>query len=396
MNKANHSGKSHSGGQGPSFAALWSLGFRPFFLSAALFAVLAIGLWVLALRGIELVEPGYGMTMWHMHEMLFGYGPAVLCGFLLTAVPNWTGRKPLKGRALVALWLLWFAGRVVMVAPVPVAMMVALDAAFLPVLALVIMREIIAGRNWRNMVVLVPIGLIAMANGIFHAEAVASGYSEYGVRLGLGALTFLLMLIGGRIVPAFTRNWLVKHGSDRRPVPMSRLDGIILLASVVGLILWVVLPVGVATGLVLALIALAHVLRLARWAGLATRADPLLFVLHVAYAMIPAGLGLMAVSAGLDDQGAWIAALHLLGIGAVGGMTLSVMIRASLGHTGQPLKADMWLVAALALIFAAAGGRVLAGFVPDQSMWIDLSATCWIAGFALFVLRIGPSLLRQR
>ncbi len=388
--------KQQSDRQGASLAAFMSLGFRPFFLGASVFAMLAIALWLLALRDVSLIAPGYGMTLWHMHEMLFGYGPAVLSGFLLTALPNWTGRKPLSGRGLAALWLLWVAGRLAMMTSMPVAVMVVLDFAYLPVVAAVMARELIAARNWRNLMVLGPIVTFALANGIFHFEAMRFGASEYGIRLGLAALVFLVMLIGGRIVPAFTRNWLLKNGAEQRPVTFGRFDGIVLLSSLVGLILWVVLPTSLPSALALGLIAVLHGVRMTRWAGLATRPDPLLFVLHVSYAMIPAGLALMAVGAGTNSLVAQVAALHLLGIGAVGGMTLSVMIRASLGHTGQALKTDRKLELGLALIFAAALSRVVAEFAGQNPVWIDLSAGLWMAGFALFVLRIGPSLVTPR
>lgn len=396
MSNVEPGGKPQASRLGAGIAAFLSMGFRPFFLGATLFAIVSVVLWVIALGGVTLIAPGYGMILWHTHEMLFGYGPAVLSGFLLTALPNWTGRKPLSGAGLGALWLLWLAGRLAMMTPVPQAVMVTLDVAYLPVVAAVMAREIIAARNWRNLMVLGPIALFGLANAIFHVEVARFGASEYGVRLGLAALVFLVMLIGGRIVPAFTRNWLVKRGSDRLPVGFGRFDGIVLLTSLAALILWVLLPVGVVAGLALALISLLHLARMRRWCGMATRSDPLLFVLHVSYLMIPAGLALLAAGAGLGNVSAQVAAVHLLGIGVVGGMTLSVMIRASLGHTGQALKADGLLTTGLTLIFAAAFARVVAEFATGQPLWIDLSAGLWIAGFALFVLRIGPSLVTPR
>lgn len=396
MGKFGQDDNPKSARQGPRLAAFLSLGFRPFFLGASVFAVVAIGLWVLALRVDGLIAPVYDKAVWHTHEMLFGYGSAVLSGFLLTAVPNWTGRKPLAGAGLGALFMLWLAGRIAMIAPVPVWVSAPLDSAFLPVVALIMLREIAGAKNWRNLMVLGPIVLFALANGIFHGEAIGRGFSEYGTRLGLAALVLLVMLIGGRIVPAFTRNWLVKQGTDRRPAGFGRFDGITLLVSVAALGLWVLVPVGVITGIGLGIAAGLHGVRLSRWAGLATLKDPLLFVLHCAYAMIPAGLALLALGAGTGDVATRIAALHLLGIGVIGGMTMSVMIRASLGHTGRALKADMWIGAGLVSIFISAGLRVLAAFVPEQAVLIDLSAGLWMAGFGLFVLRIGPSLLRSR
>ncbi len=394
MSDVGQGSKPPSTRRGQCLDAFLSLGFRPFFLGAALFALAAIGLWMLALRTDAPIMPVYGVAMWHMHEMLFGYGPAVLSGFLLTAVPNWTGRKPLTGARLGALFVLWLAGRVAMIAPVSVPVMVALDTAFLPIVALIVLREIVAAKNWRNLMVLGPIVLFALANGVFHAEAAFRGTSEYGTRLGLAALLFLVMLIGGRIVPAFTRNWLVSRGSKRRPVKFGRFDGISLLSTAAALSLWVLVPVDVVTATGLGLVSVLHGVRMSRWAGLATFSEPLLFVLHGAYAMIPAGLALLALGAGTGDEATRIAALHLLGIGAIGAMTMSVMIRASLGHTGRALKADGWIRAALGFIFASAGLRMIAAFVTEQSLWVDLSAGFWMAGFGLFVLRIGPSLLQ--
>ncbi len=396
MSSPEQGGKPKSSRQGAGMAVFLSLGFRPFFLGATLFGVVAIGLWLLALRGTGLIEPGYGIAMWHMHEMLFGYGPAVLTGFLLTAVPNWTGRRPLSGMGLGVLWLLWLAGRAVMMAAVPPIVMIAVDVAFLPVVAIVIAREIIGARNFRNLMVLGPIVTFALANAIFHFETLRFGSPDYGIRLGMAALVFLLMLIGGRIVPAFTRNWLVREKSQQRPVGFNRFDGILLLGSLAALVLWVLVPQGMVTGGLLGLVAVLHGVRLSRWAGWSARRDPLLFVLHAAYAMIPVGLVLTALGAGTGDAATEVAALHLLGIGAVGGMTLSVMIRASLGHTGRALRADGWLGAGLAFIFASAGARIVAEFAAGQPVWIDLSAGFWMAGFALFVLRIGPSLLTPR
>ena len=396
MGTSANGAKAKSGGAGVSLAAFLSLGFRPFFLGATVFAIVAIGFWVMALRASPLIAPGYGMAMWHMHEMLFGYGSAVLSGFLLTAVPNWTGRSPLTGKGLALLFLLWLAGRIVMMAPVPWLVMVVVDGAFLPVIALVMLREIAAVGNWRNLMVLGPITIFALANGVFHYEVLRDGFSDYGVRLGLSALVFLVMLIGGRIVPAFTRNWLASRKSDRRPAMFNRFDGVTLISTAVALLVWVSVPDGIVTAVFVGVAAVLHGVRLSRWCGLATLREPLLFVLHAAYAVIPIGLGVLALGAGLADGPTQIAAIHLLGIGAIGGMTLSVMIRASLGHTGQALKADMALKLGLVMVFASAGIRALAAFVDDPMVWLDLSAGLWMAGFALFVLRIGPSLLKSR
>ena len=382
---------------GPRGGVFFSMGFRPFFLSAALLAVLAIAIWVLALRGVTLVQPAHGMMLWHIHEMVFGYGSAVLTGFLLTALPNWTGRRPVSGPALIGLFALWLAGRVVMLVPVgPEAVAGVIEAAFLPVLALLAAREIVGGRNWRNLMVLGPVVVLAAANILFHVEAAWSGTSEYGTRLGLAALALLVMLIGGRIVPAFSRNWLAQQGAARLPVMFARFDGICLIASALALGLWVAMPFGPVTGAGLGVVGVLHIVRLSRWAGLATRGNAILFVLHVAYGMIPASLLLLALAGMAEDPAMETAGLHLLGIGAIGGMTMSVMMRASIGHTGRALRADIWLKAALILLFGAAFVRVTAAFLPGSGWVIDLAALLWIAAFLLFLGRIGPWLVSPR
>ncbi len=373
-----------------------SLGLKPFFLGVALFAILAIALWALTLQGLSLITPTYGMHLWHMHEMLFGYGSAVLTGFLLTAVPNWTGRKPLSGVGLGALWLVWLAGRAAMMLGAPPLELVTLDVSFLLLVILIVTRDIVIARNWRNLMVLGPILLIAVGNATFHVEVITNGAPDYGPRIGLGGLVFLVMLIGGRIIPAFSRNWLVKQGATRPPTMFSRFDAIVLLLTLAALARWVLIPSGPLTGAALGVVALLHLLRLMRWCGLATLSNPLLFVLHAAYAMIPTGLALLGMAAGWNDVALYVAALHLLGIGVVGAMTLAVMSRASLGHTGQALRADRWLQAGLTSIFLSAFARVLAEFSDFQTTLITFSALFWIAGFTLFIVRIGPGLLASK
>lgn len=376
--------------------AFFSLGFRPFFFFAAVLAVLSMAIWVVDRHGIDLIAPAMGARSWHMHEMIFGYGSAVLTGFLFTAVPNWTNRPPVAGRALIGLLALWLAGRLVLLFPVPEAIAGTVDALFMPVIAAVIAREIIASRNWRNLAVLVPVSIFALANILFHVEIAARGVSDYGMRFGLGALVVLVMLVGGRIVPAFSRNWLMQRQAARLPAATTRFDAAALILGALALIVWVVQPMGLLPALLLGLAGLVHVVRLSRWAGMETFQNPLLFVLHVAYAMIPVGLLALSLAALTTNFTIEIAAVHVLGVGVIGGMTLSVMFRASLGHTGRPLRADGWTNAAMALIFAAMLARVLAAATPIEAALIDLAALLWIVAFTLFLVRIGPSLFRPR
>lgn len=278
--------------------ALISYGFRPFFLLATLFALLAIPVWLLVWRGTFALSGPFSPIDWHIHEMLFGYAAAVIAGFLFTAVPNWTGRRPVRGLPLGLLALLWLSGRIAVAGGfgLPAEGVMVLDCAFLLVATLVIGMEIMAGRNWRNLRVLVPVALLWAANVIFHLEAMQTSAADLGVRLGFAVVVFLLMLIGGRIIPSFTRNWLTKRDASRLPAPFGRVDGIALLAGAAALLVWVAAPASVLAKLLLALAAALHILRLARWKGEATWPSPLLLMLHVSYAFVPAGLLALAMA----------------------------------------------------------------------------------------------------
>ncbi|MFP5511289.1 MAG: NnrS family protein, partial [Alphaproteobacteria bacterium] len=322
--------------------AILTFGFRPFFFGAAVWAALAMALWVPMLSGHLTLPTAFDPVSWHAHEFLFGYLGAVVAGFLLTAVPNWTGRLPIVGWRLGMLAGLWLAGRVAVavsgsVPALPVAMV---DLAFPVVFALLIAREIVAGKNWRNLIVLAMLGAFILGNALFHWEAAKGVYAAqgHGLRLGLGAGIMMIAFIGGRIVPSFTRNWLVKRRSTALPVPpMQAFDKGALAALLVALLLWVVLPLGALTGLVLALAGLLHALRLARWAGHRTLAEPLVTVLHAGYAFVP--VGALALAAEILAPGGFgmAGAQHFWMAGAIGLMTLAVMTRATLGHTGQAL-----------------------------------------------------------
>lgn len=282
-------------------------GFRPFFLGAAVWAALAMALWVPMLSGLPILPTAFDPVSWHAHEFLFGYLGAVVAGFLLTAVPNWTGRLPIVGWPLGALAALWVAGRLVVAtsAVLPPPVVGAIDLAFPLALAAAIGREIVAGRNWRNLIVLGMLAVFALGNGLFHWEAARGGYAAqgYGLRLGLAAGLMMMAVIGGRIMPSFTRNWLVRRGPGRLPVPpMQRFDRIALLVLLAALLLWVAMPVAPVTGAALMAAGALHLMRLARWAGHRTLAEPLVAVLHAGYAFLPLGalaLGAEIVAPGL-------------------------------------------------------------------------------------------------
>ena len=231
-------------GHKPKSAAipLFSYGFRPFFLGAAIWAILSVVLWLGALAGLWQLAPGYGALAWHGHEMMFGYASAVVAGFLLTAVPNWTGSLPVAGWRLMLLFAFWCLGRVAFLAtgtagPLPA---VVIDSLFLPCLLLVMAREIVAGRNWRNLKPLALVGLLAAADIAYHAEVLIAGAPDVAIRVGVAALIALIMLIGGRIIPSFTHSWLTRMRSEHLPASFGRVDKLALIISGVALLLWIV------------------------------------------------------------------------------------------------------------------------------------------------------------
>lgn len=383
--------------QGP---ALLTYGFRPFFFGAGLWAVLAMGLWIPMLSGYLALPTAFDPVSWHAHAFLFGYLGAVIAGFLLTAVPNWTGRLPIVGWPLGGLAVLWLLGRLAVsvsegVSPLLVALA---DLAFPVALALVLAREIIAGRNWRNLIVLAMLTVFTLGNAVFHWEAAQGGMPAQGMglRIALGAAIMMIGVIGGRVVPSFTRNWLVKRGAGRLPAPpMQRFDKLALLVLLGALILWVLWPAARITGVALSVAGLVHLLRMARWAGDRTGAEPLVWVLHAGYAFVP--LGALGLGAALLWPGVvgLAAAQHLWMAGAVGVMTLAVMTRATLGHSGQVLTAGRGTQAIYALMILSVVARLAAGVMPAQAGALHMLAGAgWLGAFGLFAVIYGGLHLR--
>ena len=380
--------------------AILTFGFRPFFFGAAVWAALAMALWVPMLSGALNLPTTFDPASWHAHEFLFGYLSAVSAGFLLTAVPNWTGRLPIVGWPLGGLFALWILGRIAVATSLflPPLLVALLDLAMPVTLALVISREIIAGKNWGNLMVLGMLAVFVIANALFHWEAATGLYAAqgYGLRLGLGAGVMMVAVIGGRIVPSFTRNWLAKRGAGRLPIPpMRRFDKAALLLLLTALLLWVATPDHSVTGMMLVLVGAVHAARLARWAGDRTTPEPLVLVLHVAYAFVP--LGALAMGAAIfwpDSVGA-TAAQHLWMAGTIGLMTLAVMTRATLGHTGQVLTAGPKTIAIYLALAVAIVARVSTGIWPEAADWLYVIAGLgWIAAFGGFAIVYGALLLR--
>ena len=376
---------------------LFSYGFRPFFLLGSIYAALAILAWLPVFMGELKLASAFIPRDWHVHEMLYGFLPAVITGFLFTAIPNWTGRLPLRGRPLMFLVALWVAGRAVVTLSAETGWLAAMlvDCSFLLLIAAAAAREIIAGEKWNNLSVVVLILVMFAANAAFHLEAHLKGAAEYSIRVGIAVVVLLISLIGGRIIPSFTRNWLVKQGPGRLPVPFARFDMLTVAAGAVALVCWIVSPAAVWTGYVLAAAGAVHLVRLARWAGYRTVRERLLLILHVGYAFVPIGFLLNACSAfGIVPAGAGI---HAWMGGAAGVMTLAVMSRASLGHTGQQLTASVATQGVYAAIIVAALARICAVLEPVHSApLLHVAAFAWAAAFLGFALTYGPALAGWR
>ncbi|MBR1203703.1 MULTISPECIES: NnrS family protein [unclassified Bradyrhizobium] len=377
--------------------ALLSYGFRPFFLFAAIYAGAAIPLWLAIFAGHVSLPTAFAPRDWHVHEMLFGYVGAVVAGFLLTAIPNWTGRLPIQGVPLALLFGSWVAGRAATSFSDIIGWRAALtiDAAFLVLLAAAAAREIVVGRKWNNLKVVAIVSLLAGANIAFHIEAHITGLAEYSTRAGVALVVTLVCVIGGRIVPSFTRNWLARRAPGRLPVPFNRFDAIAMVAGVCAMAAWVIFPTGRSTACALAAAGLLHFARLVRWAGDRTFSDRLVLILHVAYAFVPVGFFLCGLSA--VDFVAPGAGLHAWTGGAIGSMTIAVMTRASLGHTGQALKASGLVQAVYAAIVIAAVARVCAAIEPSHSVpLLMVSGIAWTSAFLGFVVAYAPLLCCAR
>ena len=380
-----------------SAPAILSYGFRPFFLLGALYAALAVPVWLWAYaQGFSLPGPFTGQ-MWHAHDMIFGFLSAVIAGFILTAVPNWTGRLPLSGNRLAVLVCLWIIGRIACAGVANPWLAAVLDGLFPFVLAAAIWREVIAGRNLRNMPVAVLLTFFALAGLLHHLEAVELVAEGLPVRLALAVTSLLMALIGGRIIPSFTRNWLVKQGSQRLPGSFALQDKLALAATGFAVLAWVIAPSAAITGWLLVAAGLLLVGRLARWQGWHTLKEPMVLILHCGYFWLAAGLAMLGAAILWPQVIPYDTAIHTLTAGSVGTMTLAVMTRATLGHTGRAIKSDR----ATTLIYLCVGLgallRLLAPLSPALYMELLLAGgLVWSLAFLLFVFRYGLILWRPK
>jgi uncharacterized protein involved in response to NO len=378
----------------------FALGFRPFFLGAGVAAVVTVGLWLAVLAGY-LAAPGYYPgTAWHAHEMLFGYVGAVIAGFLLTAVRNWTGIPTPTGRRLAGLFGVWAAARIAPFLPVPEAAVAALDLAFLPLLALGLARPLWRGDNQANRVFLALLAAMTLAALLVHLEALGftAGTARAGDRLMLDLAVMTLLIVAGRVMPFFTERGVPgAKARVRRPVevltftlaPVMALAH--LLAHAPGPEVAAALGAAAAAGL-----ALVQAVRFLGWQDPRAWANPMLAVLYAGYLWLIAGLALDAL-AGLGLI-APFPALHALTAGAFGVFTLGMMARVTLGHTGRQVATSPATSVAFVLVNAAALARVVPPLVAPASYgtWLALSGTLWMLAFTVFLWVYGPMLMRPR
>lgn len=375
-----------------------ALGFRPFYLLAGMFALLAIPLWLASYMGL-VQWSGYlrGMS-WHSHEMIFGFAPAVMAGFLLTAVRNWTGQPTPSGAKLGVLAALWVLARVVnLTGPANVAVL--LDAAFLPLLGLTVAIPIWRSRNVRNFKILGVLTILTVANMVYHLSylhILPADFMRLALTAALDVFTILMAIVGGRVIPAFTANAVASARPRHvKSVEIVALGSLVLILAAGIVDYWFSLT-SAAWVILLTLAAIAHGIRLGLWQPHHTRHKPLLWMLPVAYGWIPISLALRAL-AHISELPA-TAAVHALTVGAISGLMLAMMTRSALGHTGRDLTAGWAEISAFMLIQFAAVIRVGATLIPAEFYLgaVVFSGVLWALAFAIFSMRYWPYLTQPR
>jgi len=392
---------------GFSFDAFLSYGFRPFFLFAGLYGAIAMAAWLawiaIHAAGGAVVTPTSDLAphVWHAHEMVFGYTLAVIAGFFLTAVPSWTGSKPVKGLPLGSLAMLWLAGRgaIWFSAHLPPLLVAVIDTAFVPALLVLVARALLKGWSKRNLVFLPVLGGLFACNGAVHLErlGVLTGMVPAAHHMAILIVALLIVVLGGRVVPAFTMNALKRQGETLLPTSPPLLERAGILSLVALIVAELTGADAAVIGGLSTLAALTNGLRLARWRGGRTLGQPIVWVLHLGFALVVLGLAAKAWAA-FDEGVAVATAMHLLTVGGIGTMTVAIMSRASLGHTGRVIEAPGLIVAVYVLIPSAALVRLL-GPLALPAYYNELMLTAallWITAFALFSWVFWPILTRPR
>lgn len=381
--------------------AILSGAYRVFFPAAALWAVASLALWLLYVSSLGGdFGANQNMMIWHAHELVYGYGGAVVAGFALTAIPNWTGRTPVRGAELLLLFALWFVARAT-----AVMLLYGVDAehpravaeiAFYGLFVLVAAREIIGGKNWRNLKIVAVFLLLvaaALAANMQRLGVFSSALS--GWETGLSVLLLLICVIGGRIIPAFTTNWMRGQGIEKLPVMFNHFDALAIVVAAAVLAAYLLGAGGPFFTLAAAVAAAFHYVRLYRWRGFATLKSPIVTALHVSYFWVPTGFLLLAFAEA--DFISDIAALHAFAVGGIGSTTLAVMTRASLGHAGLPLADSKLLTSIYMAVNLSAISRVVATlWFSEYENFLSISGLLWLAAFLLFLWKFGPLAFQRR
>lgn len=375
---------------------IWRLGFRPFFLAGAAFAVVSIALWIAALSGVFHWQPAGGWLAWHRHEMVFGFAVAVVAGFLLTAVQNWTGVPMVNGKPLAGIALVWLLARLAWLSNMPPWLILLLEAAFLPLVAYAVGRNLWQVKQQRNYPVVGILIVLALMN-VLSALGLCTGNDDWQRRGALSAtwgIGAMMILIGGRVIPFFTQRGL---GRAQQVPAIAWLDRSLLIGCMV---IAVAIALGfnqyesLVMGLLFLALGIGQLVRLGRWYDNGIWRVPLLWPLHLAYlwsALAALGMALWHFGIPLNPS----LALHALTVGGIGGLILAMTARVTLGHTGRPLISPKTMPWAFALLNIGCLARIILPGVTPLHAW-HLAALCWIAGFGLYLISYAPMLCQAR
>ncbi len=378
-------------------ASVWKMGFRPFFLLGSLHAVMLVLYWVGGLQGYWTFPGTLNMVTVHMHEMVFGFAAAIIAGFLLTASSNWTRTRGLHGESLGVLVVFWILGRAgVLLALLGFhPMWLWLDILFLPGVIIAIAPSLWRARKWNNISVLFWLSSMLLGHILFLLETswLYTGWGRRGLFLGLNSVVFFILLIGGRILPFFTKNYFkdpeIKKWPEVDLLALACTTAFVFSAFVLG-------ELHTVTGIAASLAGLSNLLRMRHWHSWRTRKTPILWVLHLSYLWMVVAFFLHASA----TQGwvSWSAALHAYTVGGIGGFVLGMISRVSLGHSGRPLQVSKLMVVAYILMLSAGFLRVLARLLPPA--WyhhaIALSGAGWALAFMIFLWIYTPILISPR
>lgn len=381
-----------------SMPTLFSYGFRAFFLSCALYAIAIMIGWA-GVFTLGWTNGGINPVAWHAHEMLFGFATAAIAGFLLTAVPNWTGTERIQGAGLLSLWLIWLSGRVgywlidPAGASVGAWIVMLVDLAFVPALALAIGLPIFRSGNRRNLIVIGVLAALSAANLLYYTGSSIVRANT----LALDLIVVLMMVISGRITPLFTRNWMNREGLNGDSVQSHRWLDVVSIALMIVLAILVQLEMPLRlTGWLAIFTALVHAVRLTRWQGWRAWSDSIVWVLHLGYAWIVVSLALRGIGSlvATIPNNAWV---HAAGVGAMATLILGVMARVSLGHTGRVIRMPVggWLIFVLITVAAIVRTGTAAGWLAREP-WLWVAAAAWIAAFLHFVFIFFGTLVSPR